>query len=431
MMMTLLYRRLALSGLLSVIALISQTSPPSGTAGERVASPSVQDIQQSLRFVPDRMAHYHVPGLSLAFIHNDTVGWTQAFGVARVGGEPVTPETLFQASSIGMPVTAVAVLRLVEQGKLNLDADVSQYLRSWKLPTNRFTEQKKVTLRELLSHTAGATVHGFEDYAAGEKVPTLVQVLNGESPANSAPVTIDFVPGSQFRYAGGNYAIIQQILLDVTGESFPDLMQELVLQPLHMVHSTFQQPILEKLQPLVATPYDKNGNAIEGGPRTSPVMAVGGLWTTPSDLELFALGIQNALAGKPGAIVSPSTADEMLQPVLGDYGLGFSIAGSGSNRYFWHPGATTGFLAVFFAYVKGDGVVLMSNQQYSKALMLEVIHALAKQYGWTEFPTDESRFSNPWIIGLICASIVLVTYLLFRVIRYRKRRNKQPVTLHL
>jgi CubicO group peptidase (beta-lactamase class C family) len=420
-MMTLPHRRLALSGLLSVIALIIQTTPPSGTAAERVASPSVQDIQRSLRFTPDRMAHYHVPGLSLACIRNGTVEWTQAFGVARVGGEPVTPETLFQASSISMPVTAVAVLRLVEQGKLNLDIDVSQYLRSWKLPTNRFTEQKKVTLRELLSHTAGATVHGFEDYAAGKQVPTLVQVLNGESPANSAPVTIDFIPRSQFRYAGGNYAIIEQILIDVTGESFPDLMQELVLQPLHMVHSTFQQPIPEKLQPVVATPYDKDGNAIEGGPRTSPVMAVGGLWTTPSDLALFALGIQNALAGKPGAIVSPSTAHEMLQPVLGDYGLGFAIAGNGPNRYFWHPGANLGFLSVLFAYEKGDGVVLMSNQQYSKALMLEIIQALAKQYGWTEFPTDESRFSNPWIIGLIFASISLITYLVFRVSRHRKR----------
>src|SRR5260221_11473112 len=352
MMMTLLYRRLALSGLLSVIALISQTSPPSGTAGERVASPSVEDIQQSLRFVPDRMAHYHVPGLSLAFIHNGTVGWTQAFGIARVGGEPVTPETSFQASSIGMPVTAVAVLRLVEQGKLNLDADVSQYLRSWKLPTNRFTEQKKVTLRELLSHTAGATVHGFEDYAAGEKVPTLVQVLNGESPANSAPVTIDFVPGSQFRYAGGNYAIIQQILTDVTGEPFPEVMQELVLQPLHMVHSTFQQPIPEKLRPLVGIPYDKQGNAITGGPHTSPVMAVAGLWTTPSDLALFALAIQDALAGKPGPIVSPSMARQMVQPVLGNYALGFVIDGNGPNRYFFHPGANLGYLSFFFAYEK-------------------------------------------------------------------------------
>jgi CubicO group peptidase (beta-lactamase class C family) len=143
----------------------------------------------SLRFVPDRMAHYRVAGLSLAYIHNGTVMWTQAFGVARVGGEPVKPETLFQASSVSMPVTAVAVFRLVEQGKLNLDVDVSQYLRSWKLPTNRYTQERKVTLRKLLSHTAGVTVHGFGGYAAGKPVPTLVQVLNGERPAHSAPVT--------------------------------------------------------------------------------------------------------------------------------------------------------------------------------------------------------------------------------------------------
>ncbi len=203
MTMTLVNRRLALSGLFSAVALIAHTTLPRGTAAERVAWPSVEDIQQSLRFVPDRMAHYHVPGLSLACIHNGTVEWTQAFGVARVGGEPVTPE-------------------------------------------------------------AGATVHGFEGYAAGKQVPTLVQALNGESPANSAPVTIDFVPGTKFRYAGGNYTIIQQILIEVTGEPFPELMQELVLRPLHMVHSTFQQPIPEQLRSLVAMPYDKNGHAIVG-----------------------------------------------------------------------------------------------------------------------------------------------------------------------
>jgi CubicO group peptidase (beta-lactamase class C family) len=411
-----------LSALFSAIALITLRTAPSGTAAERVASPSAQHIERSLLlFVPNRMVHYHVPGLSLACIHNGTVEWTQAFGVARVSAEPVTPETLFQASSISMPVTALAVLRLVEQGKLNLDVDVSQYLKSWSLPSNRFTEQNRVTLRELLSHTAGATVHGFDGYAAGKKVPTLVQVLNGESPANSEPVTIDFVPGTQFRYAGGGYAIIQQILIDVTGEPFPDLMQELVLQPLHMTHSTFQQPIPEKLRSLEAMPHDKDGNAIEGGPYTFPVMASIGLRTTPSDLALFALAIEDALAGKPGAIVSHSTAHEMLQPVRGDYALGFVIDGNGPNRYFWHPGANAGFLAVFFAYEKGDGVVLMANSQHSKTLMLEVVHALAKQYGWTEFPTDESGFSNPWVSGPICAGVaLLVSYLLFRAIR-RKR----------
>jgi CubicO group peptidase (beta-lactamase class C family) len=406
--------------LFTVIVLITYINTLSVTAVERGTSPSAQDIQQSLVFVPNRMAHDDVPGLSLACIHNGAVAWTQVFGVARIGGDPVTPETLFQASSVSMPVTAVAVLRLVELGKLNLDADVSQYLRSWKLTINTFTEQKKVTLRELLSHTAGVTVHGFGGYAAGKPVPTLVQVLNGERPAHSAPVTIDFVPGTKFRYAGGDYAIIQQILIDVTGEPFPELMQEEVLQPLHMIHSTFQQPIPEKLRALVATPYDKDGNAIEGGPHTYPEMAVAGLWTTPSDLALFASSIQDALAGKPGAIVSPSTAHEMLQPVLGFYALGFAIAGNGPNRYFSHPGVNAGFVAFLFAYEKGDGVVLMTNGQNTKALGLEIINALSKQYGWTEYPT-ESTFGHPWIIVLICAIISLITYLAFRVSRHRKR----------
>src|SRR5215467_4774805 len=414
---------MGLSILLFATALITLSSPPSNAATERVVSLSLQNIQQSLRFVPDRMAHYRVPGLSLACIHNGTVAWTEAFGVARVGGEPVTRETLFQAGSISKSLTALAVLRLVEQGKLNLDADANQYLRSWKLPSNRFTEQKRVTLRELLSHTAGATVHGFGGYAAGEKVPTLVQVLNGESPANSAPITIDFVPGTNFRYAGGGYAIIQQILIDVTAEPFPELMDELVLQPLHMTHSTFQQTVPDKLHPLMATPYDKNGKAIEGGPHTYPEMAPAGLWTTPSDLALFALGIQEAWAGRPGAIISPSTAHQLLQPVAHDYALGIVVDGEGPNRYFWHPGANAGFLSVFFAYEHGDGLVLMTNKDYSRALMLEIIHALAKQYGWTKFPTDESRFGNPWVIGLICARIVLLAYSLFRIIHQRKNRD--------
>jgi CubicO group peptidase (beta-lactamase class C family) len=419
MTINLVNRRLAISGFCLAIALISQTLLLSCTAVKRVASPSAQNIQQSLRFVPGRMTHYHVPGLSLACIHNGAVEWTQAFGVARVGGAQVTPDTLFEASSISMPVIAVAVLRLVEQGKLNLDADVSQYLRSWSLPTNKFTEQKAVTLRELLSHTAGATIHNFPDYAAGQRTPTLIQLLKGEKPATSAAVTIDLIPGTRFRYAGGNYAIIQQILIDVTGEPFPDLMQKLVLQPLHMLHSTFQQPIPKLLRPLLAMPHDKDGNPIEGGPRIS---VVADLWTTPSDLASFALGIQNALAGRPGTIVSPSTAHEMLQPVRGNSGLGFFVDGSDPNRYFWHPGASTGFLAAFFAYEKGgDGVVLMANSQYSKVLMLEVVPALAKQYGWTEFPKDDSRFDNPWVVAPICLFIAPAAYWIFRVVRARTR----------
>jgi hypothetical protein len=132
------------------------------------------------------------------------------------------------------------------------------------------------------------------------------------------------------------------------------------------------------------------------------------------------------LAGKPDAIVSASTAHEMLQLVRGFYALGFAIGGDGPHRYFSHPGVNAGFLAFLFAYEKGDGVVLMTNGQNTKTLGLEIIDALAKQYGWTEFPTD-STLHNPWIIGLVCAFIVLLAYLLFRRIRHCKKRNEQPV----
>ena len=396
-------RRLAVWGWFAGVALLAHMTQAPRAAADQPAPPP--GIQQSLRFVPGRMVHYHVPGLSLALIHDGNLDWAQTFGVASPGGAPVTSETLFQASSIGMPLTAVAVLRLVEQRKLDLDMDVNQYLKSRKIPGNRFTEQKKVTLRELLSHTAGTTVHGFGGYAAGEKIPSLLHVRNGETPANSAPVTIDFVPGTKFRYAGGNYVIIQQILVDMTGKPFPELMQELVLQPLHMEHSSFQQSLPAELAWWAAMPYDKDGNAIGGGPRNYPEMAVAGLWTTPSDLALFVLAIQNALSGKPG---------------LGFYGLGFFMAGNGASRYFSHPGANPGYLSFFFAYEKGDGLVLMSNSQYSKSLCLEVIRALSKQYGWTDFPT-ESRFSNPWLLGLICTFIVLGAFLVVRSIAARKR----------
>jgi len=122
----------------------------------------------------------------------------QGLWLVREGGAPVTPETLFQAASISKSLTATAALHLVEAGKLSLDAPIQTELKSWTLPQNSFTAQQPVTLRELLSHTAGTTVHGFKGYAGGETVPTLVQVLNGQKPANSDPIVVNAMPGKAF-----------------------------------------------------------------------------------------------------------------------------------------------------------------------------------------------------------------------------------------
>jgi CubicO group peptidase (beta-lactamase class C family) len=181
--------------------------------------------------------------MSIAFFDNGRVAWALGYGMAdKAANKLVTPETLFQAASVSKSVTALAALRLVQQGKLNLDEDVNLKLVSWKVPDNEFTKNEKVRLRRLLSHTAGITVPSVGGYRAGEYMPTMVQILNGEKTSNE-PIRVDRVPGKEFRYSGGGYVVVQLLLMNVTRQSFPALMQDLVFEPLGMAHSTFEAPL--------------------------------------------------------------------------------------------------------------------------------------------------------------------------------------------
>ena len=187
---------------------------------------------------------FKVPGLSVAVVDGFKIAWAKPYGVTEAGTtSPVTTSTLFQAASISKFVTAAGALYLVEHGKLSLDEDVNKELTTWRLPDNEFTATQKVTLRRLLSHSAGTTVHGFPGYAVGEPIPTLVQILNGEKPANTAPIRVDLVPGTKFRYSGGGITIEQLLIIDVTGKPFPQFMQQAVLGPIGMSNSTFDQPL--------------------------------------------------------------------------------------------------------------------------------------------------------------------------------------------
>ncbi len=338
----------------------------------------------------ERMKSLHVPGVSIAFIHDGKIGWTRGFGVAATGGPPVTPNTLFQAASISKPVTALAVLNLVQTGKLNLDADVNLYLKSWKIPDNEFISNKPVTVRELLTHTAGMTVHGFPGYATGQPIPTLLQVLNGDTPANTPPIRVDTVPGSAWRYSGGGYVVLQQLLHDVTGKPFPTLMQDVVLTPIGMAHSEYAQPLPADKRELAATPYDQDGKAVSGGPHTYPEMAPAGLWTTPSDLARYAIEVQNSLQGSSNRVLSKQMAIEMLKPGgLGGWGLGLEIGGSTEAPYFEHGGANAGFMSLLVSYNHGDGAVVMTNGDRGGLLTNEIVRTIAHEYHWPDFEPKE------------------------------------------
>jgi len=259
--------------------------------------------------IAERMAHYGVPGMSIAVVHNYKIAWTKTYGyVNKEKSAPVTENTLFQAASISKPVSAYAALQMVQGGKLDLDKNVNQYLTSWQVPDNEFTAKEKVTLKHLVSHKAGLTVHGFWGYSTDLAVPSLVQLLDGKTPANSAPIRVDKVPGGKMRYSGGGYCIMQQMMIDVAGKTYPEIMQEKVLGPIGMTKSTFAQPLPEEKLKYAATGYVPNGSMTKGKRHTYPEMAAAGLWTNAAELAKFIIDLQQTLKGNSAKVLSQAMA---------------------------------------------------------------------------------------------------------------------------
>jgi CubicO group peptidase (beta-lactamase class C family) len=287
-------------------------------------------------------------------------------------------------------VAAVAALRLVEQGKLDLDEDVNLKLKTWKVPECELTKEHRVTLRGLLSHSAGMTVHGFPGYAVDAPLPTLVQILNGESPANTAPIRVDIAPGSRFRYSGGGYTVLQQLLMDVTGASFPALARELVLAPIGMPQSGYENPPSSAVAAAAATGHQVGGESVKGRWHIYPEMAAAGLWTTASDLARYAIEVQRALAGE-SKVLSRSMALQMLSVQKGEYGLGVRLQDAGKDTAaFSHGGVDEGFDAFFTAYCeRGQGAAVMMNANRAMPLGQEVLRAIAREYGWPGLLPEE------------------------------------------
>jgi CubicO group peptidase (beta-lactamase class C family) len=348
---------------------------------------AVKDDPHPCTPLSEVMARFHIPGVSIAVIHNGSIEWARGFGMREVDGKKaVDAETLFQAGSISKPVAALAALHLVQMGKLSLDADVNTELTTWKLPSNPAANGKQVTLRELLTHTGGTTVHGFPGYAAKAPVPTLVQVLNGEPPANTPAIRIESEPGNKWNYSGGGYTIMQQMLLDASHEPFPQLLHDMVLAPIGMTHSTYQQPLPDVQRSDAAAPYDGKGGAIPGGAHTYPEMAAAGLWTTPSDLAKYAIEIERSLEGNANHVLSKDMTQQMLTPGKGSFGLGVQIGGPPSDPYFSHGGVNEGFESLFVAYRNhGDGAVVMTNAQGGSLLADYVMRSIAMEYGWPDY----------------------------------------------
>jgi CubicO group peptidase (beta-lactamase class C family) len=348
----------------------------------------------------DRMEHYNVPGVSLALINRNELDGAKGYGVLlSEGGNPVTPDTLFQAASISKPIAAMAALRLVQEGKLDLDRDVNEVLRSWKVPESVLTSEEKVTLRRLLSHTAGLTVQGFFGYPVGDEIPTLLEILDGRSPANSQPIRAEMVPGSRFQYSGGGYVLLQQLLMDVTLISFPELIEDLILKPLGLRDSYFQQPLPSDQISRSASGHGHEGEPIRGGWHLYPELAAAGLWTNPTDLALFLIEIIRSAAGQSNKVLSSEMTQEMLKPQVGDetwgFGMGFLHAGIGRSSHITMGGSNQGYRCKLIAFLETEqGAVMMTNGEHGEELIDEVLRGIARVYGWPALQPIEKTVAD-------------------------------------
>jgi CubicO group peptidase (beta-lactamase class C family) len=327
---------------------------------------------------------HNVPGVSVAVVHNGHIDWAAGYGVRESGTtHAVDTTTLFQAASISKPVSAVVALRLVADNELDLDEDVNHRLQSWKVPESDLIRERPVTLRGLLSHSAGLTMHGVPEFAANAEVATLAEILDGELSGASEGVRLFAKPGTTFRYSGGGYIVLQVLLADVTGRPFAELAREMVLTPAGMSSSTFVQPLPEDLRNNAAVGHLGDGAPLQGLWHTLPEQAAGGLWTTPTDLASFMLAVWRSYHGQSDALLPQPIARTMLTRQVGDFGLGFSLPSEGVFR-FQHGGGNAGYRCHMVLSVEHpNGAVIMTNGDAGEAVIWEVFGAIARAYGWS------------------------------------------------
>ena len=332
------------------------------------------------------MERFHVPGVSVAIVKDFRIDWAKGYGSADVeSGMRVDADTLFQAASISKPVAAMAAMRAVQDGAFGLDQDINTILTSWKLPDSEFTRGHPVTPRALMSHTSGlGDGFGFPGYHPSAPRPTLVEILNGSKPSNVGPVRMERPPFTAEKYSGGGVTMMQLAMTDAIGRPYPEIMQSLVLGPIGMTHSAYEQPLSTERDRHAARAHGSSGRAMDTKWHVYPELAAAGLWTTPTDLATFAIEIQQAALGRSARVLTRTSVLEMLTPVgVGDYAVGLAITKKGEGWYFAHGGSNWGFQCDVIAHrVKGYGVAIMTNSDAGRPVINEIEARVAAAYSW-------------------------------------------------
>jgi CubicO group peptidase (beta-lactamase class C family) len=358
----------------------------------------------------DRMKYYKVPGLSIAVIKDYKIDWAKGYGLAdTIQKTKVTTETMFSAGSISKFLMAVTALKLVEEGKIGLDSPINDYLSSWKITENDYTKKTPITLRMLLSHSAGTSQTSYFGFTPAEPLPTIVEVLSGAKISQTRAVVVNSEPNREFRYSGGGSMIAQMALMDVSKRSFGNLTQQVLFDKIGMTNSTFEQPVSEKFSKQCSWAYSQ-ASWFKGMPYVYPQQAAAGLYSTPTDLAKFFIDVQKSFNGK-GKVLSEAMTKKMLtsqvnvsdggykeQMAIGPFLIQRTDNKDPNGVYFEFTGVNAGFLAYGMASVQGgNGVIVMLNSgDNQNGIGKEIRRAVAKVYNWTNYlPTEIQPINLP------------------------------------
>ena len=332
----------------------------------------------------EHMKEYRTPAVSIAVVENFEICGIYTYGVRRRNKkEEITADTLFQAASISKPVFAVAVMRLAESGKIDIDRDIFEYLPDYNLPA--FDNKKhKITLRQLLSHRAGLNLHGFAGYQQGQKIPTIDQILNGVFPSNNLRLKLIKEPDTGAEYSGGGYVLAQKIVTEVCGQNFNELMNDLVFSPLSMLHSTYSQPLPREKLSKIAFGYNFYNLQLPGGYNIMPELSAAGLWTTPTDLAKLGIELMKVLKNK-SKFVKKDTAKTLTTKAYenSSHGVGFAVAECKKGATFGHGGSNNGYRSnMVFCPDDGSGIAVMQNSDIGEGITGEIVAAFKEAYDW-------------------------------------------------
>jgi CubicO group peptidase (beta-lactamase class C family) len=392
-----------------LLALLLILAPSNPAQAQQSLADRIRQVENSLSgniiaegdqawSIQQRMQLYNIPAVTIAVVKDYKIDWAKAYGYADVNEQRLADtDTRFQAASISKSLNAMALLRLAQEKKIDMVADINNYLSSWKFPYDSISNNKKISVANLLSHTAGITIHGFPGYKTSDKLPSVVQVLNGEAPANTQAVRSQAEPGLRSVYSGGGTTISQLLAMDVSKSSYENFALSKVLRPIGMTHSFFgQHEELGQAKDL-ATGYYAGGGEVSGKYHLYPELGAAALWTTPTDLAKFMIETQLSLQSKSNKVLSQEMTGLMLTPYIDkNAALGVFVDDRAeAGKWFQHGGANEAFRCLYYGSLEGgNGAIVMINSE-NGAIMQEILNSVAQVYQWKNFykPVVKKLFS--------------------------------------